>query len=99
MPKEELVKTLLTHHVEKLPEWYCIISTWGIPEGFPSPMNVHDNIHVAFEDPLNRLAADAVREALGPEGCSKAWWLVELKRTEAEWYDWYHTRRNRELEL
>ena len=45
-----------------------------------------------MKEPTYRLAWDAVCLALGEVGMSRAWWLVELGKTEGEWRAWLAAR-------
>jgi len=95
--KKDLVDLLKQSHSEKLPEWSVILNKWGIPEGFPADLPVYncdtkEGRELCFNDPAWRMAVAAIDEILGEAGTSKAWWTIQLGKTESEWEDWYAKR-------
>ena len=92
MQKKELIEALLRDHADSLPKWYCDLNCFRIPEGFPIALNDHEDDREKMKDPAHMLAFHAVSEALGKDGTSRAWWMVELGRTEAEWRTWWESR-------
>lgn len=96
MQKKELIDVLLREHVDKLPKWYCDLNCFRLPEGFPIALvECGGNDQETMKNPAHKLAFEAVAEALGDEGTSRAWWLVELGRTEDAWRTWYAARECR----
>jgi len=95
--REELFNVLKKNHFNQLPEWSVVLNKWGIPEGFPIDLPVYDcdtksGRELCFNDPVWRMAVDSVGEIVGDAGMSKAWWTIELGRTEKEWEYWWKNR-------
>jgi len=85
---KKLAAILKRDHSESLGQWYCDLNCYRNPKGFPFDLGEIDRDRGGnFKF---RKAFDAVCLALGEEGQSYAWWLIELGRTESEWREWWH---------
>ena len=93
MKLHELMETLQREHAEELPRWYCDLNCFRVPQGFPLALPEIEDNRKKMEHPDYRLAWNAVTCALGEEGVSRAWWLVELGKTEGEWRTWWAARK------
>ncbi len=92
MSQKELARLLKKGHADKLDQWYCDLNCFRTPQGFPLELPDITANREKIEDPAHRLAWDAVCLALGEVGMSRAWWLVELGKTEGEWRAWWAAR-------
>lgn len=92
MNAKELAKLLQQDHAEKLDRWYCDLNCFRTPQGFPLDLPEISGHREKMKDPHYRLAWDAVCLALDDAGKSRAWWLVELGKTDAEWRTWWAAR-------
>ena len=93
--KDELVKILLENHKEMLPLWYCQINCFENPDGFPAKMVTYESDLDSYNDPDNKIAYEAVREAMGSEeAMSRAWWTIKLERTDYQWREWWEKRNS-----
>lgn len=92
MDKNELAILLQQHHADMLDQWYCDLNCFRTPKGFPLELPEIADREESRKNPTRRTAWDAVCIALGEEGMSRAWWLVELGKTEAEWRTWRAAR-------
>jgi len=84
----ELTKLLSLVGVEQLGRWYCDLSVFRKPANFPFDLGEPDRLH--RKSPAFQLAWRCVADALGHEGCSRAWWMYELRHTEEEWRAWWN---------
>lgn len=90
--KEDLIALFKQNYLDRLPEWYCKLNCFKIPDDFPISLTLYENDKDAFLDPLWRLAFDVVSEILGDKSTSKAWWTIQLERTEEEWQTWWDNK-------
>lgn len=86
---EELTELLLQASTETLGRWYCDLNCFRKPADFPIDLGQVDRAH--HESPTFMLAQHCVAKILGNEGCSRAWWLYAMKRSEIEWRSWWET--------
>lgn len=91
MTHDELVAAFATVDVGTLGRWHCDLNCFRKPKDFPFELGEVDRVH--RESPAFRMAWECVSEALGEAGCSRAWWIYELKRTETEWRAWWNDGR------
>jgi hypothetical protein len=92
MNPKELARLLQKGHADKLDQWYCDLNCFRTPQGFPLELPEITDYREKMKEPTYRLAWDAVCLALGEVGMSRAWWLVELGKTEGEWRAWLAAR-------
>ena len=93
MQKLSLAIKLKLDHADKLPQWYCDLNCFRMPEGFPLDLPSMADNRAKMKDPAYQLAWGAVCLALSEAGMSRAWWLIELGKTETEWKTWWDARR------
>lgn len=91
--RRELSLILIKDYKDKLGYFYCALNCFEQPEGFPVKINIHDNHRKQREDQHNKACFDAVCDCLSEKDQSKAWWIIQLKRTEQEWLDWWNNKR------
>lgn len=85
MNKTVLIKILLRDHIDKLPQWYCQLNCFDVPDGFPIRLDKNMSDMEKHSDDAYSMAFSAVCDALGDEGASRAWWTIKLGRTEQQW--------------
>lgn len=89
MEVQELANVLSKKHKDKLGMWYCDLNCYRNPIGFPVALPELADDREKHKNPDFRLAWDAITSLLSEEDMSKAWWTIELCRTEKEWRTWW----------
>lgn len=95
MAKHKTVAELVAEAPQETRErWYVQMNCWGCPADFPVPLpDFTGREHDQFDDHEWRAAFSAVSNSLTTEQMSRAWWLLELGKTEEEWRAWWNNRR------
>lgn len=80
---------------ETLARWYAALNSYHWPRDIdePAPELREDGDYV-HGDPNARRVWDYIMATLTEREMSRGWWIYALKRTEAEWSDWWGNGRS-----
>lgn len=90
---EELNAAVKAAPKETRERWWVQMNCWECPADFPVPLpDFTDREREQFDDPVWSSAWRAVNAAVSREDASRAWWTLNLGKTEQEWREWWGSR-------
>lgn len=94
MRVENFVDKVSAAPLETRQRWWVDLNCWRTPEDFPFQLpDITGRENERADNLVWTAAWRAVNASISREEASRAWWTIELGKSEEEWRHWWENER------